>query len=386
MKKNYHGFQVQQRSNENSPVLFTFYAPAKEIIQWARVERASDGNSGVQRLLRDSRLSGIKRYLAKNPINTFTNNILVAFPEGETNTTVKTLTQEQCDVIGTSADDFAKSGFIQIEFQEEKQKPALIIDGQHRLFGAASYSDEDIPILVVAILHAKPEEMAFQFIVINNKAVKVPTSLVKSLVANYADIEVNLSDRLLTAGITYGNKSAFLTSADTSEASPFFGMLNWESNRGGEKIIDITTIETIHSYLKRELTIILSGDEDSSQAILFTIWNTIKEIYPLAWKNRCDNFFTKVSMLAMNEYVIDRIRNLASMQMVDIFSEESIKNSVKRTFAYIPEELWSLNWSAVRLQDNKAIRELIKNSFEIIANNRMNDREWHHSVKLLSED
>jgi len=135
MKKNYHGFQVQQRSNENSPVLFTFYAPAKEIIQWARVERASDGNSGVQRLLRDSRLSGIKRYLAKNPINTFTNNILVAFPEGETNTTVKTLTQEQCDVIGTSADDFAKSGFIQIEFQEEKQKPALIIDGQHRLFG-----------------------------------------------------------------------------------------------------------------------------------------------------------------------------------------------------------------------------------------------------------
>lgn len=382
--KSYIGFIAKQRHDKSCPLLFAFYAPAKEILTWSRVERAAEKKDGVQRILRDSRLSGIKRFLSKNPNNILPNNLLVAFPEGEQRVSFKEINSD------ASAETHEIPGIdlglitIQWDSQHEDSRPALVIDGQHRLFGAASYEDENIPFLVVSILQAKPEEMAFQFIVINNKSVKVPTSLVKSLVANYSEIELSLGERLLTAGISYGNRSAFLIAADNSESSPFRELLDWEYNRKGKKLIEVTTIESMHSYLKRELAIILNGDEDSSQTILFTIWNTLKERYRTSWDVYSDNLFRKVSMLAINEYVVDRIRNLASMQMVNIFDNESIKDTVMRTFRFVPDELWSMDWSAVRLQDNRAIRDLIKNSFEIISNNQMNDRDWHHSVKLLS--
>ena len=382
--KTYLGFIAKQRDNKVCPLLFAFYAPAKEILTWSRVERASEKKDGVQRILRDSRLSGIRRFLSKNQSNILPNNLLVAFPEGEKRVSFEKV---DCsaggDVREISGIDL---GLITIHWNslDENSRPALVIDGQHRLFGAASFEDEDIPFLVVSILEAKPEEMAFQFIVINNKSVKVPTSLVKSLVANYSEIELSLGERLLTAGISYGNRSAFLIAADNSDSSPFRELLDWEFNRKGEKLVDVTTVESMHSYLKRELAITLSGDEDSSQTILFTIWNTLKERYRTSWNAKSDNFFRKVSMLSINEYVVDRIRNLASMQMVNIFDKESIQDTVLRTFKFIPDDLWTMDWSAVRLQDNKAIRDLIKSSFEIISNNLMNDRDWHHSVKLLS--
>jgi len=52
-------------------------------------------------------------------------------------------------------------------------KPALVIDGQHRLFGAAKV-EENIPLLVCSLVKPDWKEQVFQFTVINDKATGIP--------------------------------------------------------------------------------------------------------------------------------------------------------------------------------------------------------------------
>lgn len=68
----------------------------------------------------------------------------------------------------------------------------LIVDGQHRLHGISEFLYEDLPVLVVCMVDASVQEQAFQFIVINNKAVRVPTDNVKAIIAHLDDKYYNL--------------------------------------------------------------------------------------------------------------------------------------------------------------------------------------------------
>jgi hypothetical protein len=59
-------------------------------------------------------------------------------------------------------------------------RPAIVVDGQHRLYGAA-HSDAEIMLPVVAIPHCSWSEQIYQFVVINEKAQRVDTSLLTDI-------------------------------------------------------------------------------------------------------------------------------------------------------------------------------------------------------------
>ena len=385
MNKKYNGLKVKQREDINSPIFFTFYAKASEIRKWVAVEYTGEKHGASQRVIRESRLNGIKKFLDSSAMNTLPNNLLVAFPPDAAK--YEKLEGECANAADNDDIKDLEIGSINFEYEEgsELAKPALLVDGQHRLFGTAGI-EEDIPLLVVAMLEASPQEQAFQFIVINNKSVKVPTQTVKSIIADFSQLEESLIDRLLPAGISYGKKSPFLSVVDESERSPFRGLLKWDKNREGIKLIEVTTVESMLSYLNKQLSLRLGGDEDSAEQILFWQWQRIKEIYSEIWDEHNPQFFSKVNMLAMNEYGIDRIRGLASMQMIDIFEEEEIKHTITKTFNNIPQELWKNKWSGIKLQDNKVIREHLTNTFEAVATNCIEERSWSDGLKILGDD
>ncbi len=62
-------------------------------------------------------------------------------------------------------------------------RPALVVDGQHRLFGAA-ISTHDISLPVVLIPNANWVEQIYQFVVINETAKRVPTDLLTDIFGN----------------------------------------------------------------------------------------------------------------------------------------------------------------------------------------------------------
>jgi hypothetical protein len=108
----------------------------------------------------------------------------------------------------------------------ELSKPALVVDGQHRVHGAASLASHDVSFLVCAIPRCSWEEQAFQFVVINEESQPVDTTILydifgSSLTRAEAD-SVRL--RLGASGRNVERRIAAVI-AYRQEASPFANMV-----------------------------------------------------------------------------------------------------------------------------------------------------------------
>jgi len=103
-------------------------------------------------------------------------------------------------------------------------KPGLLIDGQHRILGTKKLGD--IPFLVTALPTASWPELAFQFIVTNRTARKVPESLLISIVGNSLSKQQRseIEERLRLANIRVGLIEAVMR-VQEDESSPFSGLI-----------------------------------------------------------------------------------------------------------------------------------------------------------------
>jgi len=106
----------------------------------------------------------------------------------------------------------------------DEVKPALLIDGQHRVMGTRGLPN--IPFLVCAMPDAAWPELAFQFIVTNHTAKRVQESLLINIVGNsLSKIQrAAIEDRLRDSGIKVGLIEAVMK-VHEDETSPFFGLL-----------------------------------------------------------------------------------------------------------------------------------------------------------------
>ncbi len=111
-------------------------------------------------------------------------------------------------------------------------KPALVIDGQHRLFGAAKV-EENIPLLVCSLVEPEWKEQVFQFTVINDKAKGIPKPFITSLAGmSLTPTELTeLSARLDQAGIRLWEVEVMQRLGYAPE-SPFYKMIDF--NTGGK--------------------------------------------------------------------------------------------------------------------------------------------------------
>jgi DGQHR domain-containing protein len=364
---------------------FSFYARTKDIKEWAGIRRVSEFTEGTQRILRDTRKVAITRFLRSDPVNTIPNSILLAFEPGKTQfTSLKGKIAKCLPKVNlvNGCDGQLNWGVLKFSFkpgEEEHLRPALIVDGQHRLYGMADF-DEDLPVLVVSLIEAPLQEQAFQFVVINNKAVKVPTENVKSIIANL-DEEV-LQRRLLKAGVSYGNKTPMLSDINDSKASPFRNLLDWDYNRKGERLVPLTAIEQSTNYIQALFSRYLKDDEDSKIGIFTAIWRAVKANYPELW-GKPNQFMTKVNINALNEFLADRLKLAYEMEMVDIFESKDVEDKVLRMLKPIPKEFWEKEW-AVRIQDNANVRGIIKEDLDTMVQNSKLDRLWNEDLQLLA--
>lgn len=106
----------------------------------------------------------------------------------------------------------------------DEMKPGILIDGQHRVMGTKKLGK--IPFLVTALPLAKWSELAFQFIVTNRTAKRVPESLLISIIGNSLskDQRAQIEERLREAGIRVGLIEAVMQ-VHEDEQSPFHGLL-----------------------------------------------------------------------------------------------------------------------------------------------------------------
>jgi DGQHR domain-containing protein len=122
-----------------------------------------DGNKGYQRFLSAARVASVSKYItAGNPIPV---SVLVSIDNGKFNSTKTTFTIPGGNDVG------------------------WIIDGQHRLAGAAEAATEghDIDLIVAAFVGLDERHQIQQFVTINDEAKGVPRSLLFNLLKQIPD-------------------------------------------------------------------------------------------------------------------------------------------------------------------------------------------------------
>lgn len=385
MERKYFGCRVAQRTNHSTTRFFVFYARAKDIKEWAGIRRVENRPDGTQRVLRTPRAKAITRFLTANSINTIPNNILLAFEPGVAVFSSLHKEMNQCfsdTKIDNDCSNQLEWGTLCFSFAanaQEHEKPGLIVDGQHRLYGISDFRAENLPLLVIALVDASLLEQAFQFVVINNKAVRVPTDNVRAIIAHIDEEE--LQERLLTAGVRYGNKSPLLRDLNDLEISPFKDLLDWPYNKSGHKLVPLTAVEQATRFLQSAFDI--EEDSDSLIEIFCAMWSAVKTSYSDLWGKE-NQLMKKVSINALNEYISERIKFSWEMSLVDIFDSDSVYNQVLSIIKLLPEEFWKETWS-VKIQDNASMRNIIKSDLETLSNNSKMRKPWRENLRLSSQ-
>lgn len=390
-EKTYFGYRLQQRIDETTVPFFVFQARAKDIQEWAGIRRVPDHSGGTQRAFRESRARAIARYLKSDSINTIPNSVLIAFQPDTTEFMPLTEQQNNClspdlDILNGCGDQ-AQWGTLAFSYtadQPESERIAMIVDGQHRLNGMYEFNDEDLPVVVISLVDAPLKEQAFQFIVVNNKAVRVSTESAKSIVAELDAADENeLGDRLLKAGIKYKDISPVLRDINDLQNSPFHSLLDWSYNRDGTKLVPLTAIEQSLRYLKSLFTF-LDEDDDSLLEIFLAVWQGIKNTFPTLWGQ--DNvFMKKVNLNAVNEFTGERLKMAWEFGLFDIFDPNRVTQQVEQVLSSIPTEFWAESWG-IRVQDNANVRDMIKGDLTQITENRKLRKRWSQDLELIADN
>ncbi|XGV96539.1 MAG: DGQHR domain-containing protein [Leptolyngbya sp. BL-A-14] len=386
--KQYFGCKIVQRTSQETVPFFTFYARSRDVKEWAGIKRVGESDQGTQRLLRETRMKSITRFLKADFRNTIPNSILLAFEPGQASFLPSNFLQENPDRVFNGCEEQLAWGFLEFSFDtdaKDHEKPALIVDGQHRLYGISNYAEEDLPILVVSLIEAPLQEQAFQFVVINNKAVRVPTDNVRAIIAKIDEDE--LQTRLLAAGVSYGKASPLLRDINDLSSSPFKDLLDWPYNKTATKLVPLSAIEQAIRYIKVEFkSLNLDDDEASLTEIFCAVWRAIQSSYPELWgeddkEKQAYKFMTKVNINALNEFIVERLKFSWEMGYVDIFDSKAIERQVLNIVELLPKDFWEAEWS-IRIQDNANVRNLIKSDLTTLINNSKLKKAWNDDLKL----
>jgi DGQHR domain-containing protein len=334
-----------------------FHAPASEVLQWADVERLEKGPGGAQRSKNETKIKSVSRFL------------------GDESNTIPTAIILSLNVPEEAIDE--GDGVLRFSVKKGK-KIATVIDGQHRLIGMARFSD-DIRVNVVALLTDDGDEDAFQFLVINNKAAKVSTDHIKSLL--FERDNESLKRRLRKARLSVSQRYTFVGIADNDEESPFKGIVDWTTNRHGEKIVKPAAIETAIKDIQ-DRKILDFEDDDTLVEFFFTIWKIVKEQWPNAWNGE-SKLLNKVGIVCMTHYVTNSIVSSYDLGEFDVTDMDSVQNRVKQLLKMQQSEFWTSDWSSTSY-DTRAGRKAIVDSLVLIARNVRHDRTWSDEVEVLA--
>lgn len=132
----------------------------KELEKIAYIDRRDVNEKGIQRQLKDKKVSDIT-YYCKDPDAVFPTPIILS-------------------VIGTEKllEKYPNSGIYEMEFEENS---AEIIDGQHRFEGIKNSELENISVPIAVMFNLDNSDKAYIFSTINNNQTKVDKSLIYDL-------------------------------------------------------------------------------------------------------------------------------------------------------------------------------------------------------------
>lgn len=361
----YQCLVTYQRTGPDVPRFCTFFAPAREVLGWSVVEPIRDQGPGFQRLVNPARVRGVKRFFDEDRRNTIPTAIILALRVPD-------------DALEPTGDQINKLLTIAIpESATEAQKPALIIDGQHRLLGTDAFSQTAL-VPIIALLNSPDLETAFQFLVINNKSARVPRDHIRKLALNYN--AEGLEQRLRTARLSLKKNYALVGQVDEEEGSPFRHMIRWPTPAAEGRPVVPAAVEGALQYIEDQQLPPIKEDNDALLEFFYSLWTPVKEEWAQLWGNPNANLLSKVGVICLTQYLTDSLARKYEWREVDLVDPEQVKQQARMLLqnSLIPD-FWSQPWKEGGL-DTNAGRQLIVEDLTRIALNRRADLQWFENL------
>jgi|GEM_PF-6101593 len=287
------------------------------------------------------------------------------------------------------------------DFVSGMSKPGLILDGQHRVFGAKDVSEFPFFLPVVLIPSLPPQEQVFHFYVLNNKAKPVDRTHLRRIVSTaLSKKEIgNLYERFKQAGVE--TKSADWTHhMNHDSSSPFAGLVR--QFKDGAGIIDenvayqiVSKFMNIHKKAKFLVEGVTQWDAenyDYKLEMFYRLWNAVRETYPTAWAQAIDpsqnedrkrQILHKVSMVNLQEYIIDTLnKDMPRNKMKGIPSPlsngQTFEDECRLALPFLSEEFFMKEWKLKSLDTGvghnvfrESINKAIQNQSKHLGNLRL---------------
>lgn len=365
--KTISGQLIRQRNSANAIPFFAFASTASDVLEWAVIERTKDKPGAAQRLKNNAHIKTIQAFINASEENIIPTAITLALKPG-------TYKLEEFSVTDCEMPEGATLAQLTLKRFGKDDKPALIIDGQHRIL-ALDALDEQPTLLVCAMLGADDLERALHFVVINNKTKRVPADLVKAIVAELSPNQRNqLKTRLARVGITLGNYAVALDVLNSEDFSPFAGLLDWDINREGKRRIKPNALEGSLRAIIADLQTSEEIDVDDAIQILAAMWRGVRDSWDNAefeWTaahksdaTKHSKLVDKAGLVAVTEFLIERL-NMMSEEGLDTTDIVEVESYCKRVMSAIPTRFWLMEWNEKQL-DTSVGRGLIRQSLSSI--------------------
>lgn len=362
--KQYSALEFHQRGDDGPPCVL-FSAPVGEITKWAEVDTLGPSSQGAQRERKGARVDAIKKFLEAGKSNIIPTALIVAFSPGSASFSV------------------ASEGAGTLKIKSGAKKAGAVVDGQHRLYGIEKF-DPKVPVAIVGILEADDVERAFQFLVINNKASKVPATHTKALLAKMS--KTSLPMRLKTAKLAFdaeGIRDIDLVNLDKD--SPFYQTIDWTTTPAGKRMVPATSIELALDYLGG-LGIAEFEDRDTRRSVFLTVWKAIKSEWGSLWVDK-SRLVSKVGIVCLTRFILDLITSWADNDdlEIDLTDLDDIKHQTLKILNHMDKRFWTTAWSekAPGGFDTTQGRDRVLAALVQLHRNGRKDIPWYTDIDII---
>lgn len=262
--------------------LYLFCLTGDEVLDVAEISRVSRDDAskllGYQRAEVKRHVQDIVEYLNSGHV-LFPNSLILAI-----SSRVRFIASRGPGV----ADGLATAGTLEIPIPRDgAAKPAWIVDGQQRALAISKSTRRDLPIPINAFVADDVDLQRDQFLRVNNTR-PLPRGLITELLPEVSSpLPANLENKKVP--------SAICEALNTSEQSPFFGLIRRASSSHEARKRTVVADTSLIKMLQESLSTpsgclfayrnIATGETDLEGiwSLLLLYWTAVKETFPEAW-------------------------------------------------------------------------------------------------------
>jgi len=269
-------------------------------------------------------------------------------------------------------------------YLSDVSKPGLILDGQHRVYGAKNVNAFDVQLPVVLLPGLEYSEQVFHFYVLNNKAKPLNKTELRAIIStSLSNKEIEgLYDRFKQVGVT-AEETGWTYKINTDKDSPFQGLVNFGLNNSSKAPIgENVAYQVVSKFIKlpRKYRLLYEGVKEWGADIqqgseyrlelFYALWRAVRGNYPNAWQKATESggqILQKVNLLILQEFLLDKLVGEMPKRKVkgelSPFSDPNLlEEEVKFQLVFLSEEFFTKEWKMKGLDTaagHKVFRESI---------------------------